>query len=160
MSGSQREDSLLRQIRAVAAMLARIAGLRIAGQMEEAKAELERAYTMLLGSQTDLVRRVDSSTAAKLLGSSDRIQALAQLLDEEAALEGDEIRAARLRVRAAPDAPVAGSAGTSHATIIDVWVSRATVSVPGMLALGGSYGEVAVTGALLFVHVALAGPAT
>jgi len=101
MSGSQREDSLLRQIRAVAAMLARIAGLRIAGQMEEAKAELERSYTMLLGSQTELVRQVDSSTAAKLLGSSDRIQALAQLLDEEAALEGDEIRAARLRVRAA-----------------------------------------------------------
>jgi len=100
MSGSQREDSLLRQIRAVAAMLARIAGLRMAGQMEEAKAELERSYTTLLGSQTELVRQVDSSTAAKLLGSSDRIQALAQLLDEEAALEGDEIRAARLRVRA------------------------------------------------------------
>ncbi|TMQ54634.1 MAG: hypothetical protein E6K77_08665 [Candidatus Eisenbacteria bacterium] len=101
MSGSQREDSLLRQIRGIAAMLARIAGLRMAGQMEEAKAELERSYTMLLGSQTELVRRVDSSTAAKLLGSSDRIQALAQLLDEEAALEADATRAARLRVRAA-----------------------------------------------------------
>lgn len=101
MSGSQREDSLLRQIRAVAAMLARIVGLRMTGQSEEAKAELERSYTMLLGSQTELVRRVDSSTAAKLLGSPDRILAFAQLLNEEAAQDGDETRAARLRVRAA-----------------------------------------------------------
>ena len=37
MTGSQREDSLLRQIRAVAAMLAHMVGLRMSGQGEEAQ---------------------------------------------------------------------------------------------------------------------------
>src|SRR5882672_73793 len=101
MSYSQREDYLLRQAKAAAEMLARIIGLRTSGEATEARAELERAYAMLLGSQAELMRRVDASTAATLLNSTGRIQAFASLLEEEASLSGDAGEAATLRARAA-----------------------------------------------------------
>ena len=47
MSGLRREDYVLRQVRAIAAMIARMAGLRLEGSIEEAGAELERAYSLL-----------------------------------------------------------------------------------------------------------------
>ena len=101
MSGLKREDYVLRQIRAVAAMLARIAGLRLDGAIEEARTELERAYSLLLGPKSDLIRRMDAKTAATLLGSPDAIFTLSQLLREEAALESDPDRRASLEARAA-----------------------------------------------------------
>jgi hypothetical protein len=101
MSGWQREDFILRQIRAVAAMLARIVGLRMSGQSEEARAELERSYDALLGSQAEWVRRVDPATAAMLLDSAERILAFAQLLHEEAAQEPERERRGLLEARAA-----------------------------------------------------------
>ncbi|HVP38296.1 MAG TPA: hypothetical protein VMS93_03845 [Candidatus Saccharimonadales bacterium] len=97
MSGSQREDYLLRQARAVAAMLARIAGLRTSGRTEEARAQLDEAYGLLVGSEAELLRRVDASTAALCLGSKERILAYSQLLREEAALEAGGSRRAALR---------------------------------------------------------------
>lgn len=68
MSSFRQEDYVLRQIKAIAAMLARIVGLRLGGGIEEAWNELERAYALLLGPQKDLARTIDSSTAAVLLG--------------------------------------------------------------------------------------------
>ena len=100
MSPLRREDYLLRQAKAVAAMLAAIAGRRLSGDVDEARAELEQAYSLLLGSQGDLLRQVDPATAARLLGSSDRILVFAQLLEEEAALETDESRRKTLHDRA------------------------------------------------------------
>ena len=100
MSGLKREDYVLRQIRAVAAMLARIAGLRLDGAVDEARLELERAYSLLLGPRADLIRRVDARTAAALLGSPETIQTLAQLLREEAAQEADEEKRGFLEARA------------------------------------------------------------
>ncbi|HEY7727308.1 MAG TPA: hypothetical protein VID50_02530 [Candidatus Eisenbacteria bacterium] len=100
MGGLRREDHILRQVKALAAVLARLAGLRLGGNLEEARAELEKTYASVLGSQSGLLRRVDSQTAAKLLGSPDRILALAQLLNEEAAQEPDAARGASLRQRA------------------------------------------------------------
>jgi hypothetical protein len=101
MSSSEHEDYLLRQIRMLAAALARIVGLRVRGQVEEARAELEQSYTLLLGPETDLIRSVDSATAAGFLGSAEKIAALAQLLNEEAEQEADDGRRAILRTRAA-----------------------------------------------------------
>ncbi|MFA5844916.1 MAG: hypothetical protein WC971_08835 [Coriobacteriia bacterium] len=111
MSAFQK-DYILRLIETIAAILARIAVLRENGESEEAKAELERAYGLLLGSQDDIVRRVDPATAAVLLGSSEKIHVLALLVDEEAEQEEDEgrrdllrARAAGLRAQAAPGEP-------------------------------------------------------
>lgn len=101
MSPLRREDYLLRQAKAVAAMLAAIVGRRLSGDAEGARAELEQAYSLLLGSQGELLRQVDPATAARLLGSPDRILAFAQLLEEEGAQEGDESRRTILQGRAA-----------------------------------------------------------
>jgi len=90
----------MRQVRAIAAMLARIVGLRLSGETDQARAELERSYSLLLGSQGELLRQVDSSTAARLLGTYERVLAFAQLLDEEAEQETDERRRSHLRERA------------------------------------------------------------
>lgn len=70
-------------------MIARIAGLRIEGGVDEARAVLEQAYGVLLAGQADLVRRLDSATAASLLGSPERIVLLAGLYEEEGRLEGN-----------------------------------------------------------------------
>jgi hypothetical protein len=101
VSGSQREDYVLRQVRAIAAMLARVAGLRISGETEKARAGLEQSYSLLLGPQAELIRRVDSSTAVVLLGAPERIYAFADLLHEEAAQEKDDSKIAFLRGREA-----------------------------------------------------------
>lgn len=101
MSPSARDDYILRQAQALAQILARIVGLRLDGNPEEAKAGLEEAYTMLLGPQSALIRRVDPSTAAKLIGSSEKALSFAALIEEEAEQEGDESRKAALRARAA-----------------------------------------------------------
>lgn len=100
MSSSRQEDYLIRQARIVAAMLARILGLRTGGSAEEARAELENAYGLLLGPQRDLLRSVDSTTAAALLASPDAILALARLTLEEAEQTEDQGRAQALRRRA------------------------------------------------------------
>lgn len=101
MTPSQRDDHLMRQVRGVANLLARSIGLRTSGDVALAAAELEKAYAALLGSRGPLVRRVDPSTAARLLGSREHILAFTQLLDEEAEQEGDLERSAALRRRAA-----------------------------------------------------------
>jgi hypothetical protein len=101
MSPGQRDDYVLRQVRAIAAILARIAGLRLDGEPEKARAGLEEAYTLLLESQAGLIRRVDASTAAKLIGSSEKILSFAALVEEEAEQEKDEGRSLFLRARAA-----------------------------------------------------------
>jgi len=100
MSPSQRDDFLVRQAQAIAAVLARIVGLRLDGEPEKARSGLEEAYTMLLGSQAGLIRRVDSMTASKLIGSSEKTISFATLIEEEAEQETDETRKAQLRARA------------------------------------------------------------
>ena len=96
-----RDDYLMRQAQALAAILARVIGLRLEGDLEQARAGLEEAYAMLLGSQSGLMRRVDSATVVKLIGSSEKTLSYASLLEEEAEQEPDEGRKERLRARAA-----------------------------------------------------------
>jgi|SRR6266850_970188 len=101
MSPFQRDDYVLRQVKAIAAMIARMTGLRLDGEIEKARMELEEAYTQLLGPQAGLIRRVDVSTAMRLVGSSEVLSVYAQLLEEEAAQETDEARGSSFRARAA-----------------------------------------------------------
>jgi len=100
MTPLQRDDYLQRQIRAIAAIMARVAGLRLSGEIEEARLELERAYREHLGPRGEVIRRIDARTAAQLLGSRDAIRTLADLADEESALESDATRREVLRRRA------------------------------------------------------------
>lgn len=100
MSGSTHDDFLLREVEAVAAMVARIMGLRGAGATKEARVALEEAYSLLLAPQTDLLRRLDPATAAVMLGSPEKVLALARLTAEEAEQEADSDRRARLQARA------------------------------------------------------------
>jgi len=101
LSPSARDDYILRQAQALAQILARIIGLRLDGEPEKARSGLEEAYTMLLGPQSALIRRVDPATAAKLIGSSEKTLSFASLIEEEAEQEQDESRKAALRARAA-----------------------------------------------------------
>ena len=96
-----REDYVTRQIRVIAAMIARMAGLRLEGNAEQAHAELEQAYGELLGERNKLVRMVDASTASSLLGSAEKIRLFAQLVSEEAEQGADSGHAELLRARAA-----------------------------------------------------------
>jgi hypothetical protein len=96
-----RDDYILRQTRAIAAILARIIGLRLDGDPEQARAGLEEAYTMLLESQAGLIRRVDTATAVKLIGSSEKVLSFATLIEEESEQEPNEPRKTLLRARAA-----------------------------------------------------------
>ncbi len=94
------KDYLVRQAEGVGAMLARILGLRTGGNTEEAAAALQDAYGQLLGPRSEILRSVDSHTAASLLGSARAVLALARLTNEEAEQELDAERSAALRLRA------------------------------------------------------------
>lgn len=94
MSPSSRDDYLLRMMVETTQALLRAAGLRRAGKLDEALNELRDAYGELLGPAAELAPRLDSATAAQVVGNPERIRAWAQLLREEA-----EVR--RLRGEAA-----------------------------------------------------------
>ena len=111
MGGSQREDFLLRQAKDLAKLLSRIIGLRASGAAEQAGAELEQAYELLLGSQGELLRSVDAKTAAALVGSPVKLLAFARLLAEESAQSADPARAAALRAHAVEIAVETASLG-------------------------------------------------
>ena len=100
MSGSYREDYLVRQAKALGSMLAHIINLRSNGKVEEARAQLQAAYDSLLGARGDLVRGLDSQAAAEILVSPEAILALAQLANEEAEQIADAGQGGALRVRA------------------------------------------------------------
>jgi hypothetical protein len=100
MSGSYREDYLVRQAKALGSMLAHIVRLRSSGDLEGARAQLEAAYDSLLGARGDLIRGLDSHTAAEILVSPEAILALAQLANEEAEQIADAGQGGALRVRA------------------------------------------------------------
>ena len=76
---SSQEDFLLRQLRKVAAMIARAVGFRAQRDLPAARAEIDTAYATLLGPQSALLRMLDPTSAARLIGSSKKLAALARL---------------------------------------------------------------------------------
>ena len=100
---SSREDYLLRMIRELGAVIARMLGQRQGGQLHEAMQTLDDAQGELLGPHAEVVPRVDSATAAHILADPRRIAAYARVLHERAALlrlQGDEAGAAPTAQRA------------------------------------------------------------
>jgi len=86
---SSQEDFLLRELRKVAAMVARALGFRAEGDLPAARAEIDEAYSTLLGPQSDLLRMLDPQSAARLIGNSKKVAALARLTAADAMLAGD-----------------------------------------------------------------------
>ncbi len=116
MCPSEREDYLMRQLRAVGAMLARIMGLRVSGHTGEAAGELDSAYRELLGPDRSLFAALDVPGVALLLADPEKVALYAALILEEARLTGGkdapglETRALDLAQAALaedPDNPVA-----------------------------------------------------
>ena len=83
---SSQEDFLLRELRRVAEMIARALGFRGSGDLPAARAEIDNAYTTLLGSQSDLLRMLDTPSAARLIGNAKKIAAFARITAADAAL--------------------------------------------------------------------------
>lgn len=86
---SSQEDFLLRELRKIAAMIARAMGLRAAGDQPAARLEINDAYKTLLGPQSDLLRMLDPASAARLIGHSKKLETFAELTSAEAALAAD-----------------------------------------------------------------------
>jgi hypothetical protein len=86
---STRDDYILSEIRKIAAMIARAMTLRASGDVPAARAEIDAAYSSLLGRESALLRMLDAVSAARLVGDSRKVVALARLTFAEAALAAD-----------------------------------------------------------------------
>ena len=86
---SSQEDFLLRELRKVAAMIARAMGFRTSGDLPAARLEIENGYVTLLGPQATLLRMLDVQSSARLIADSRKVSALARLTAAEAALAAD-----------------------------------------------------------------------
>ncbi len=85
-----RDDYLMRLVRQLADALARIAGLRKAGLLDQASQELDAAFASLGGIDPLLVRDGDAAFLLSLVQDPARRETLARLLEER-----DALRAAR-----------------------------------------------------------------
>ena len=90
-----REDYVIRMIREAVQTLARLAGLRREGQFATAREEIARAKRQIGSDAVPMLDRLDVETAVHLLADPRRALTYAQLLDEEAALEGSAANVAR-----------------------------------------------------------------
>ena len=70
-------------------MIARALGFRAQGDLPAARAEIDTAYATLLGPQSALLRMLDPTSAARLIGSSKKLAALARVTSAEAGLAAD-----------------------------------------------------------------------
>ena len=86
LPGVLRDDYLMRMLRQLAEALARISGLRNAGLLDQAAAELDAAFASLGGIDPRLVRDGDAPFLLSLVQDPSRREALARLLEERDAL--------------------------------------------------------------------------
>ncbi len=81
-----RDDYVMRLVRQLADALARISGLRKAGLLEQAGAELDAAFAGLGGIDPLLARDGDAAFLLSLVQDPSRREAMARLLEEREAL--------------------------------------------------------------------------
>lgn len=119
---SSRDDYLLRMIRELGAVVARMLGQKSGGQLHAAMQTLEEGEGELLGPLAAVVPRVDSATAAHIIGDPQKIAAWARLLHERAdllRLAGDEAGAGLAAARAAELAREAVARGKTSRSAIE-----------------------------------------
>ena len=101
--GMIQRDYVLRLIQQLAQALARIAGLKRSGRLDEALDDVGRTLDDLLGPLRGTLDAIDARSAARLLTDRERIEAYALLTAEEASIlemMGDTSRAAHRARRA------------------------------------------------------------
>ena len=119
---SSREDYLQRMIRQLSGVIAQMLGLKGGGQIHEAMQTLDDAEGELLGPLAQVAPRVDSATAAHIIGEPQKIAAWARLLYERAdllRLAGDPAGAAATAARAAELAREAVARGETSRSAIE-----------------------------------------
>jgi len=82
-------DYLKRQLKQLALLVARLAGLKKRGQLDAAREEHASAVGELLGLDHGVLARIDTPTAARLLGTPERLRIYAELVLAEADLLAD-----------------------------------------------------------------------
>jgi hypothetical protein len=101
--GMIQRDYVLRLIQQLAQALARIAGLKRSGQLDEALDDVGATLNDLLGPLRTTLDAIDARSAARLLTDRERIEAYALLTAEEASiltLKGHTARAGQRTQRA------------------------------------------------------------
>ena len=103
---SEEEDFLLRMIRQVTQMIARMRELLASGTVsgETVRAEVQSAVAELLGRDAPILSQMDAESAARLIGKSEIVERWAELVELEAdsrMAEGDGSLDTSLRRRAA-----------------------------------------------------------
>jgi hypothetical protein len=88
--GVLRDDYVMRMVRQLTEALARLAGLRKAGLLDQAAEELDAAFASLAGIDPRLARDGDPALLLSLVQDPARREALSRLLEER-----DALRAAR-----------------------------------------------------------------
>jgi len=86
----QSRDSTLRTTQQLGELFGRIIGLRRTGRLDEASKMLRDGAVVIFGPLWDTLSRRESSSAAILLGSRERVSAYAMFVQHEA--EIDELR--------------------------------------------------------------------
>ena len=97
----QQRDWFMRALEQIVAAIGRVMGLLREGKIDEARLELERAYSGQLGMPLAMLNRLDASSVVTVLGP-ERGTLLLDLLRAEVALHeasGDARAATRLKAR-------------------------------------------------------------
>ena len=81
------QDYILRLMEKIGFLIAKIIGLKEAGELEEALQEIEKAGTLFPGISPELLTKIDSSTTAQLLEQNEYITAYAKLVAEKASIQ-------------------------------------------------------------------------
>jgi hypothetical protein len=84
--GMVERDYVLRMIQQLVRALARIAGLKRAGQLDEALEDVSATLDDVLGPLRQTLEVIDPQSAARLLSDRDRIEAYAVLVAEEGSI--------------------------------------------------------------------------
>jgi hypothetical protein len=131
---TSRQDYLMRMIEQIIQVLTRVIALGRAGDFHEALAQLRTANELLLGPFSEVLPRLDSASAAQMLGNPDQLLAYARLISAEAEVRrmmGDAAAADGLAQRALELALEARGRGAADREAAAELIAGLASRVPG-----------------------------
>ncbi len=118
----QRDDYVLRQIQQLVELVAALIGKDKPPEIDEADEEVDGAYRRLLNMDRQLFETLDAASVAQMLGESERVRMVAQVMQAEADVwraAGDVQRAARRYRRALSMLQAAEDDGAEAAQLME-----------------------------------------